>query len=156
MQLPSCYLFQGLPNSKIDRIRSIGREKHFQKGKWLFYEGQAASNLYLLNSGAVELLTKLDLEEAIELPIAIVRSEAGCFGIGTLVPPYLYSLSARCAADSSLLLIKHVDIQNLISSDPILGCTIMTNLAKKLLDRLKETRQTSKIHFKTLVRYATF
>jgi CRP-like cAMP-binding protein len=154
MHLPSCYLFQGLPNSKIDRIRSIGREKHFQKEKWLFYEGQAANNLYLLNSGAVELLTKL--EETIELPTAIVRSEGGCFGIGALVRPYLYSLSARCAADSSLLVIKQADIQHLINSDPDLGCTIMTNLAQKLLDRLKETRQTSKIHFKTLVRYATF
>ncbi len=154
MQLPSCYLFQGLPDSKIDRITSISRQKNIQKGKWLFYEGQAADKLYLLTSGSVELLTKL--EETIELPTAIVRSEGGCFGIGALVPPYLYSLSARCASDSSLLIIKPADIQHLINSDPELGCTIMTNLAIKLLDRLKETRQTSKIHFKTLVRYATF
>jgi CRP-like cAMP-binding protein len=154
MQLPSCYLFQGLSNSKKDRIKAISRPEHIQKEKWLFYEGQAADNLYLLTSGAVELLT--NLEESIELPVAIVRSEGGCFGIGALVPPYLYSLSARCAADSSLLVIKQADIHNLIHSDPDLGCTIMTNLAKKLLDRLKETRQTSKIHFKTLVKYATF
>jgi CRP-like cAMP-binding protein len=154
MQLPSCYLFQGLPNSKIDRITSISRQKNIQKEKWLFYEGQAADNLYLLTNGAVELLT--EFEETIELPVAIIRSEGGCFGIGALVPPYLYSLSARCVSDSSLLVIKQADILHLINSDPELGCTIMTNLAKKLLDRLKETRQTSKIHFKTLVRYATF
>jgi CRP-like cAMP-binding protein len=154
MQLPSCYLFQGLPESKIGCITSISREIQIQKGEWLFYEGREADTLYLLTDGAVELLTKL--EETIELPIAIVRSGGGCFGIGTLVPPYLYSLSARCVSDSTLLVIKQADIQHLINSDPDLGCTIMTNLAIKLLDRLKETRQTSKIHFKTLVRYATF
>ena len=154
MQLHSCYLFQGLPESKIERITSISRDIQIQKEEWLFYEGQTADSLYLLTSGAVELLTKL--EETIELPVAIVRTEGGCFGIGALVPPYLYSLSARCASDSSLLVIKQADIQYLIDSDSELGCTLMTNLAKKLLDRLKETRQTSKIHFKTLVRYATF
>ena len=154
MQFPSCYLFQGLPNSKLDRLTSISRQENFPEGKWLFYEGQEAENLYLLSAGAVELLTQL--EETIEIPIAIVRSEGGCFGIGGLVPPYTYSVSARCVSDSSLLVIKQVDIQDLIHSDSDLGYTIMANLAKKLLDRLKETRQTSKIHFKTLVRYATF
>ena len=154
MQLPSCYLFQGLPDSKLDYILSISRQKNIQKGKWLFCEGQTADKLYLLADGAVELLTKM--EETIELPVAIVRSEGGCFGIGALVPPYLYSVSARCVSDSSLLVIKQADMQQLIGSDPELGCAIMTNLAQKLLDRLKETRQTSKIHFKTLVRYATF
>ena len=154
MQFPSCYLFQGLPDSKIDCITAISRQKNIQKGKWLFYEGQAADRIYLLKNGTVELLTKLD--EAIEIPIAIVRPEGSCFGIGALIAPYLYSLSARCIADSTLLVINQADMQDLIRSDPKLGCTIMTNLAQKLLDRLKETRQTSKIHFKTLVRYATF
>jgi sRNA-binding regulator protein Hfq len=32
----------------------------------------------------------------------------------------------------------------------------MTNLAKKLLNRLKETRQEVKIHFMNLVRSVTF
>lgn len=154
MQLPSCYLFQGLPNSKIDRITAISREIRIQKGEWLFYEGREADRIYLLNKGAVELLTTL--EDAIEIPVAIVRSKGGCFGVSALVQPYLYSLSARCVADSKLQIINQADMQDLIRSDPKLGCTIMTNLAQKLLDRLKETRQTSKIHFKTLVRYATF
>jgi hypothetical protein len=34
--------------------------------------------------------------------------------------------------------------------DHELGCTIMKNLAQHLLERLKETRQELKIHFKTL------
>jgi hypothetical protein len=32
----------------------------------------------------------------------------------------------------------------------------MTNLAQKLLDRLKETRQESKIHINTLIKSAAF
>ena len=74
--------------------------------------------------------------------------------IGALVEPYRYSLSARCAGDSTLLIINQADIQNLIRTDSDLGCTIMTNLAQKLLDRLKETRQESKIHINTLIKSA--
>jgi len=40
--------------------------------------------------------------------------------------------------------------------DHELGCTIMKNLAQKLLSRLTETRKELKIHFMNLVRSAAF
>ena len=153
MQLPSCYLFQGLSNPQKDRIAAITLEKEIQKGEWLFQEDQQATRIYILRKGAVELLTRVN--DTVELPITIIRPAGGCFGVGALVEPYRYSLSARCAEDSALLVIDQADLHNLIRTDSDLGCTIMTNLAQKLLDRLKETRQESKIHIKTLIKSAT-
>ncbi len=40
--------------------------------------------------------------------------------------------------------------------DPEMGFIIMSNLAKTFLDRLKETRQEVKIHFKTLFKVMQF
>lgn len=154
MQLPSCYLFQGLSELQKDRIAAITLEKDIQKGEWLFQEGQEATSIFILRKGAVELVTRVN--DTIEIPITIIRPAGGCFGIGALVEPYRYSLSARCAADSTLLVINQADIKNIIRTDSDLGCTIMTNLAQKLLDRLKETRQESKIHINTLIKSAAF
>ncbi len=152
MQLPSCYLFQGLSELQKDRIAAITLEKDIQKGEWLFQEGQEATSIFILRKGAVELVTRVN--DTIEIPITIIRPAGGCFGIGALVEPYRYSLSARCADDSTLLVINQADIKNIIRTDSDLGCTIMTNLAQKLLDRLKETRQESKIHINTLIKSA--
>ena len=154
MQLPTCYLFQNLSAPQIDSLAAITEEERFQKGKWLFYKDQPADKIYLVIKGAVELLIKV--EDTIEIPIAIMRPDNGCVGIGTLVEPFLYTLSARCAADSTLLAIKREELQELMRKDHELGCTIMKNLAQKLLSRLTETRKELKIHFMNLVRSAAF
>ena len=154
MPLNSCYLFQGLAQSQIEQIAAITREQQFPKGQWLFHEGLEARHLYLVKDGAVELVIKV--EDAIEIPIAIIRPHNGCLGIGALVEPYLYSLSARCLDDSTLVVIAKTQLHELMHADSELHCAIMTNLAKKLLNRLKETRQEVKIHFMNLVRSVTF
>ena len=154
MQLPSCYLFQNLSAHQIDSLAAITTQEQFKKGNWLFYKDQPADKIYLVEKGAVELLMKV--QDTIEIPIAIMRPDNGCVGIGALVEPFLYTLSARCAADSTLLAIKRENIRELMGKDHDLGCTIMKNLAQKLLSRLTETRQELKIHFMNLVRSAAF
>jgi CRP-like cAMP-binding protein len=150
MPLSSSFLFKGLSESQLRRITAAAKEIRIQKGRWLFQEGNAADRVYVLKDGAVELLTRVNGEY--ELPIKIIRSKEGCFGISALVPPYQYSLTSKCAEDSTLLEIQRHDLQNLTQEDSGLGCVIMTNIAQHLLDRLKETRQELKIHFKTLFR----
>ena len=154
MQLPSCYLFQNLSAPQMDSLTAITIEEQFQKGKWLFYKDQMADNIYLVKKGAVELLIKV--QDTIEIPIAIMRPDNGCVGIGALVEPFRYTLSARCTDDSTLLAIKREDLQALMRKDHELGCIIMKNLAQKLLVRLTETRKEMKIHFLNLVRSAAF
>ena len=147
MQLSACYLFQGLSESQLSQIRMIGSEATIKGGQWLFSEGEAAEQMYVLKDGAVELLTTVD---EVELPITIVKRPGNCFGTSMLVPPHQYSLSARCAEDGMLLSIQKTDLDQLVKADLELGHAILANLAKHFLDRLKETRQELKIHFKTI------
>ena len=154
MPFSSCFLFERLSASQLERIKAIPGEQQIQKGQWLFREDEEAQHFYLINEGAIELLTIVD--DKIEIPISMVRTKNGCFGISALVPPFRYSLSARAADDSSLLVFKREDLEKLKLEDPGLVCIMMNNLAEKLLARLKETRQELKIHFMNLVRAATF
>ena len=150
MQLSSCYLFNGLSETQLDNLIAIGNETRIQKGQWLFREDEDAQQMFVLKAGAVELLTTV--EDDIELPITILREPGNCFGTSTLVPPHKYSLSARGVEDGILLTLKKADLDKLIKADYELGHAILTNLAKHFLDRLKETRQEIRIHFKTIFR----
>ncbi len=154
MPFSSCYLFSRLSDPQLERVKTISHEQKIQKDQWLFREDQEAQHFYLIKEGAIELLTVVD--ERIEIPIAMVRPKNGLVGIGALVSPYKYSLSARSAHDSILIVFSRGDLQDLNHDDPDLVCVIMTNLAQKLLARLKETRQELKIHLMNLVRSATF
>ncbi len=150
MPLSSSFLFKGLSESQLQRLTAAVKEIQVQKGQWLFQEGSTADRIYIIKSGAVEMLTRVNGEY--ELPIKIIRSQGGCIGTSALVPPYQYSLSAKCADDAVLLEISREDLEKINDEDSALGCAIMKNLAQHLLDRLKETRQELKIHFKTLFR----
>ena len=154
MPYSSCFLFERLSASQLERIKAIPGEQRIQKGQWLFREDEEAQNFYLIKEGAIELLTVVD--EKIEIPISMVRAKNGCFGISALVAPFRYSLSARAADDSILLVFKREDLEKLKLEDPGLVCIMMNNLAEKLLARLKETRKELKIHFMNLVRSAAF
>jgi len=146
----SSFIFKGLSETQLQRLTSAVKERQIPKNQWLFQEGSSADRIYILKTGAVEMLTKVNGEY--ELPINIIRAKDECFGTSALVPPHEYSLSARCAEDATILEIKREDLEKITAEDSAMGCIIMKNLAKNLLDRLKETREEVKIHFKTLFR----
>jgi CRP-like cAMP-binding protein len=148
MQLSSCYLFRGLSESNLKQIIALGQEIPIIKGQWLYRENEPAEHMFILKSGAVEHITIVN--DVVELPTSIKRQPGNCFGTAALVPPHLYSLSARGAEDGTLLAINRTNLQKLIHEKQEIGLTIQTNLARHFLERLLETRQELKIHFKTL------
>ena len=154
MNRPFCHLFEGVSEIQFECLNTLMEEIAVKKGEQLFREGEAAERLYCIKQGAVEMLTSID--NHIELPITILRSEGSYFGTSSLVPPYIYSLSARSFEDSILMVIKRSRLMEQTKHDPEMGFIIMSNLAKTFLDRLKETRQEVKIHFKTLFKVMQF
>jgi signal-transduction protein with cAMP-binding, CBS, and nucleotidyltransferase domain len=154
MNRPFCQLFEGLSEIQFERLNTLMEERVVKKDEQVFREGQAAEQLYCIKRGAVEMMTSID--NHIELPITILRSEGSHFGTSSLIPPYIYSLSARSYEDSILMVIKRSRLMEQTKRDPEMGFIIMSNLAKTFLERLKETRQEVKIHFKTLFKVTHF
>ena len=154
MSQPFCHLFEGVSEIQYERLNALMEQITVKKGQRLFREGETAERLYCVEQGAIEMLTTI--EDHIELPIAILRSKGRHFGISSLVSPHIYSLSARCYEDSILTVIQRSRLMEQTKRDPEMGFIIMSNLAKTFLDRLKETRQEVKIHFKTLFKVMQF
>jgi len=149
MDSTSTYLFRGMGEGQMKKILAVGKEIPMKKGQQIIKEGQAANGVYIVKSGAVELLTTV--EKDFDLPISILRNPGDVFGTSALVPPYQYSLSARCVEDGVLFCMETSALRKLAAEDRDIGCQMMTNLAAHFLDRLKETRQEVKIHFKNLL-----
>ena len=150
MDLPMGYLFMGLDNDQLKRIAAVAREVSMENGQQICREGEEANSLYILKTGAVELMTTV--ENDVELPISVLRNPGDIFGSGVLIAPYTYNLIARCSGTGILLRIEGSALQKLMVEDRDLGCIIMTNLAEQFLTRLKESRQEIKMHFNTLLR----
>jgi CRP-like cAMP-binding protein len=149
MDSSSTYLFRGMTEGQMKNILAAGKEIAVKKAQRIVKEGQAANGVYIVKSGAVELMTTV--ENGFDLPISILREPGDVFGTSALVPPFQYSLSARCLEDCVLFCMETAALRKLAADDRDIGCQMMTNLAAHFLDRLKETRQEVKIHFKTLL-----
>jgi CRP/FNR family cyclic AMP-dependent transcriptional regulator len=150
MEFYSGYLFKGMSKAQVDAIARIAKECSVEVGKEVFKEGEEAGNLFILREGAVELTTTV--EKGFELPIALLRTPGDIFGASALVPPFKYSLSARCAESGTLLTIGRTGLLGLMNEDHTLERTVLMNLVAYFLDRLKETRHELKIHFNILLK----
>ena len=149
MDSSSTYLFRGMSEGQMKKIQAVGKEIPMKHGQQIIKEGQAANGVYIVRSGAVELMTTV--EKDFDLPISILRDPGDVFGTSALVLPSQYSLSARCLEAGILFCMETSAVRKLAAEDRDIGCQMMTNLATHFLDRLKETRQEIKIHFKTLL-----
>lgn len=151
MQLPTCFLIKGLSEKQLDHYSGISREVQIKKGAWVYQEGDAAEQIFMLREGVVEFMTMVDGN--IEIPVNILREPGSCFGTSALISPYLYSISARCVEDSMLLAVNRSKLEVLMQEDSELGYIIMKNLSEHLLEHLKETRKELKLHFKNLLKF---
>ena len=150
MDLSLSYVFKGLNDDQLKRIEAISTELSVEKGQEIIKEGEEANALYVLKSGAVELVTMV--ENDFELPISCLRNSGDIFGAGVLVTPFQYTLTARCYKAGALLKFERSDLKKLMMSDRDLSCHMMSNLAEYYLLRLKESRREIKIHFSTLLK----
>lgn len=151
MEFFQSYLFKGLDDRQLENVSAIASEILMSQGQKIFTEGEEEGRIYILKEGAVEMLTRV--EDALDLPISLLREPGSLFGVSALVSPYRYSLSSRCAKPGSLLCIERTRLEEITRKDPDLGCKISGNLSAYFLERLKETRNQLKLHFKTILTY---
>jgi len=93
VDLSSTYLFRGMDEGQMKKILAVGKEIAMKKGQQIIKEGQAANGVYILRSGAVELMTTV--EKNFDLPISILRDPGDVFGTSALVPPSAIQWSGR-------------------------------------------------------------
>ena len=140
--LRSSELFGGLETTHLQKISVLCRGGSYQKGTIIFKEGDEATELYVLTDGTVALEMEVrPVPDRPAIPTAVEMVTKGeCFGWSALVEPHVYTLSARCMTNCTVLAIKGDILRKVMSEDTGLGYELMKRLSRLISLRLTHTR----------------
>jgi len=132
-------LFDGLPESQLEKIAGLCQEISFQQGERIFDEGEKADQLYILIEGKVSI--KVHLTSRPEtVTVAVIEGPYNSFGWSGVVAPYHYTAAAYSEADSRVLALPGGELMEVLKGDPATGITVMRRVAEIIGSRLKNSR----------------
>lgn len=128
--------FERLLDVHIDMVASICEPATYQEGDILIRENETSDDVYVIGSGAVEILMgSLDGTE----PSVVAKLGSGqAFGEMALVDRGSRSATARvCENETYVLRISRERLLSLCDSYPVLGYQVMRNLAADLALKIR-------------------
>ena len=128
-------LFEGLTDSELNEIAAISQRRRFKSGDLLTIEGQPGEDLYILISGAVEVIVETHKGS----PKVIVNLGSGqLIGEMSLVDRGARSATVRVIQDPTIVqTIRHQDFHNLCKRNTRIGYVVMHNMAADLSFKLR-------------------
>jgi CRP-like cAMP-binding protein len=124
-------LLWGMPHLFVKEFMKITTKKNYEKGSFIFREGDKADYFYTLIKGGV----KLGIGETGQ-EVYIVDQAGEFFGWSSLMDREVYSASAECLEPTELMLIKKEALEILLKKDPTNGVIFFKNLSQTLGNRL--------------------
>jgi len=140
--LKSSEFFGGLETGHLEKVANLCRGSSYREGEMIFKEGDEAKETYVLVDGRVALEMEVrPVPSRPGIPTAVeVVTEGETLGWSALVEPYVYTLSARCMTNCSVLAIKGDMLRKVMADDAGLGYELMKRLTKIIALRLMHTR----------------
>jgi len=140
--LKSSELFGGLEAHHLEKVGNLCRGGSYREGEMMFKEGDEATEFYVLTEGRVALEMEVrPVPNRPAIPTAVeVVSKGESFGWSAVVEPYVYTLSARCMTNCTVLAIKGDVLRKVMADDAGLGFELMKRLAQLIALRLTHTR----------------
>src|SRR5437879_12200766 len=113
--------FPTLDDSELAVLQALGSRRSVAVGEYLYREGDATYDFYVILSGAAEIVVRSDGEERI-----ITRHGPGQFlGELNLLSGQRVYLSARVVEPGEVIVVPSAALHHLIATAPNLGDTIL-------------------------------
>lgn len=129
--------FAGLEPSSIQGLAGLASSAHYERGKYLFHEGEQATHFYLINEGKVALETFASERGA----ITIETIEAGeVLGWSWLFPPYRWHFGARVVEPTRAIVLEGAGLRARCEEDHHFGYELTKRIAQIMMQRLQATR----------------
>jgi thioredoxin reductase (NADPH) len=133
--------FPTLSPSDLATLETLGSRRTVSAGEYLFREGDAGYDFFVVLSGAVEIVTRAQDEDHV-----IVRHERGRFvGELNLLSGLRVFLSARVAEPGEVLVIPVETLRRVISTSPVLGDTILKAFIARRSMLMREASTTVRV-----------
>ncbi|UCE53361.1 MAG: cyclic nucleotide-binding domain-containing protein [Desulfobacterales bacterium] len=136
MYLKQSDLFTGLGHNFLKETMAIAEKVPFDKGEFVFREGEAANCFFILIRGQISLILG-DPGKVVYMSVGIGE----IFGCSSLIGRDTYFLSAKCEEPSVLLSIDQQKMQKILSDDVENGFIFFKQLAGALGNRLMQMYQ---------------
>lgn len=129
--------FAGLDESFIQLVCGCAKNVRFEAGEYLFHEGAAASELFLVRHGRVSLEVAAPGRGALTIQ---TLSEGEIVGLSALIPPYRWTSDARALDLVRAVSMDATCLRNKCEADHDLGYEVMKRFVPVLVGRLQATR----------------
>jgi CRP/FNR family cyclic AMP-dependent transcriptional regulator len=129
--------FAGLDADAMRLIAGCASNVHFAEGEYLFEEGGAADQFYMIRRGRVAMQLHSPGQGAI---ITDTMDEGEVVGWSWLVPPYRYFSDARAVTSVSATALDGACLRGKCEADPELGFQLLKRVASGMYQRLQSTR----------------
>ena len=130
-------VFVGLESGAVRLLAGCARNAVFDSDVYLFHEGEAANEFYLLRSGMVAI----EIAAAGRPPVAIATLGVGdVVGASWLVPPYRWTFDARAVAATRAVAVDAVCLRLACEADARFGYAMMKRFVPVLVHRLQAAR----------------
>jgi CRP-like cAMP-binding protein len=125
--------FKGMNDQQLTEVMACCREMDFKSGDRMFAEGDAATHLWFVENGKVDLRCEMPgRETSSEHTVSSIEatadeSSARAIGWSCFVAPFKMRLSAYCASQTcKAIRIKKEDLLLLFEKDPQMGYLFMS------------------------------
>jgi CRP-like cAMP-binding protein len=118
-------------------VTGCAKNVRFEGGAYLFHEGEAADQFYLIREGRVALEITAPGRGAITFQTV---GEGEIVGISWLIPPYRWTYDAKALERIRAISIDATCIRRKCEDDHDLGYELMKRFVPVLIERLHATR----------------
>ncbi len=129
--------FAGFSAEYGELVSGCARNHRFEAGKYLFHEGDAANEFFLIRHGKVAL----EIVAPGQAPIVFATlGEGEIVGASWLIPPYRWVFDARAIEMTRAIGVDAACLRGKCEADHHLGYEMMKRFLPVLVKRLQATR----------------
>lgn len=141
--LRECQVFRRLTDEHLKKVEGLCSREVYEAGGYIFRSGDTAESLFVLEEGKIALQLELPMRHA-ELRKrvtvdTIAKSEF--FGWSSLVEPYVYTLTAICLRQATVLVINAAKLSSLFQANFAIAYEVLYGVVNVMGARLHDTMQ---------------
>jgi CRP-like cAMP-binding protein len=129
-----CNIFGTLADEMIDKLVAIATFTQYDKGDYIFKEGDAVENVFILKRGTV--LIEQSIGDKITVTAGTL-SDGETFGFSSIFNEGVYSTNAICSARCEVIAMNGDAVNKILQEDHSMGFYVMQNIIKVLNKRLE-------------------
>ncbi len=135
--LETLEFFASLTPNEIQEVARIAKRAEYRRGEAVFEQGEVSRDLFVIESGLIEISIKSVLQET---KVLAQMKNGDLFGEMALFDAHsVRSATARALQNSVLIVIPGADFEKLLKQKPTISFKLLGTLSKRLKDANQRT-----------------